>query len=102
LLATVARETVHELDASVGAPGPYSLTVREGFARLAQPSRPSLPASHFVTIGRNVPLHEAGWRKEITISDFQQQIYFCGQGLNARKQLRWFDKIEFSREPGQF
>jgi len=41
------------------------------------PSRPSHPASRFVTIGRNVPLHEAGRAQDFTFSDFQKEKYFA-------------------------
>jgi hypothetical protein len=38
-----------ELGTSVGVPGPHGFAVREGHARLAQPTRPPHPASTFVT-----------------------------------------------------
>src|SRR6185312_7369028 len=62
LLASVAsRPSSARLDASIGAPGPRDFAVRACAARLAARTRPSQPASRFVTIGRNVPRGEAGW-----------------------------------------
>jgi hypothetical protein len=48
-----------------------------------KPKRPSLPASRFVTIGRNAPLDEVGWR--IHTPDFisEKANYFSPEGLTA-------------------
>src|SRR5215472_1826271 len=44
LLATVAREIVHELDPSVEGTGPHGLTVRRRVIRLLTRRHPSHPA----------------------------------------------------------
>jgi hypothetical protein len=60
-----ARCALWEFSASVGAPGPHSLAVREAIVRphskkeCCDRSRPPLPASTSVTIAKR-PLHEAG------------------------------------------
>jgi hypothetical protein len=53
--------------------GPHGFVERTARLVVARRSRPSQPASRFVTIGRNVPLGEAGWLGYGTISDFQQE-----------------------------
>jgi hypothetical protein len=61
LLASVACEIIiRKLDPSVGGPGPHDFAVRARLRSSRRLTRPSHPASRFVTIGRNVPLHEAG------------------------------------------
>jgi hypothetical protein len=50
-----------------------------------------------VTIGRNVPLDEAGWQSKIIISDFQQHDYFCAPALNAQNTLELLANFDFSR-----
>jgi hypothetical protein len=52
--------------------GPHGFVERVARLVVARRSRPPQPASRFVTIGRNVPLAEAGCRTYGTISDFQQ------------------------------
>jgi hypothetical protein len=59
-VATVARKSSCELDLSVGRPGPHGFAVRIARGSSAAATRPSHPASRFVTIGRNAPLLEAG------------------------------------------
>jgi hypothetical protein len=74
LIAPVASPNVlAKLDLSVGRPGPHAFA-RPRAASLVSRSRPRppQPASRFVTIGRNVPLDEAGWESKIISSDFQQ------------------------------
>jgi hypothetical protein len=48
-----------------------------------------------VTIGRNVPLDEAGWRMENIISDFQQQNYFAPRPLKSPKRFGAAGEISF-------
>ena len=55
------RIIIRQLDASVGASGPRDFAVRTDRARQPRLTRPSRPASRFVTIGRNVPRVEAVW-----------------------------------------
>jgi len=43
---------VPELDTSVGVPGPHGFVGRVACASSSAPTRPSQPASRFVTIGR--------------------------------------------------
>jgi hypothetical protein len=73
LLASVARKVgvsgrrptspTRELDPSVGGSGQHDFARPRAarFVRARRP-RPSLSASRFATIGRNVPGVEAGWR----------------------------------------
>ena len=52
-------------------------------ARLAAPMRPSQPASRFVTIGRNVPPGEAGWRQDNHIFPKNERRIFLREGLDT-------------------
>src|SRR5665647_1252431 len=61
LIATVARAPWRELDASVGASGPYDFAVRIRRSRLQHHQRPPLPVPTFVTIA-SAPLGGTGWR----------------------------------------
>ena len=61
------------VDPSVEGTGPHGLTVRACPRSSREPPRPPLPASRFVTIAQNVPLHEAGFRINSTISGFRQE-----------------------------
>src|SRR5689334_18453324 len=55
------RNVSPALDLSVGRPGPHDFARPRWPAFVSrEPSRPSHPASRFVTIGRNVPLDETG------------------------------------------
>src|SRR6202011_4666995 len=58
------------VDPSVGGTGPHAFAVRVCLRSSRRPTRPSHPASRFVTIARNVPLHEAGWGGIYTSSGF--------------------------------
>jgi hypothetical protein len=49
--------------------GPHDFAVRITTIRLMARCGHRFPASRIVTIGRNVPLAEAGWRHQITNSD---------------------------------
>jgi len=95
LLATVAREIVHELDPSVEGTGPHGLTERAYLRSPREPSRPPLPASRFVTIGRNIPLHEAGFRIFSIVSDFPQ-VVFVWQRPRHDERIETIWKIRFS------
>ena len=46
------------------------------------PSRPPHPAPRFVTIGRNAPCIEAGWREESTYFRKTEVNYFFARGLD--------------------
>src|SRR3954451_703446 len=74
-----------ELDACFGAPEPHGFTVREPQALVSRSARPPHPASRFVTIGRNAPCIEAGWRDENTHFRNTESKY-----LFARGQDRFF------------
>jgi len=52
LLATVAREIVHELDPSVGGSGPHGLTVRHDVPRQTHHRVHRIPLLTFVTIAK--------------------------------------------------
>ncbi len=69
---------------SVGMPGPRDLTVRLGAHRLLAPPRPPLPASPFVTIGRNVPLHRGGMRGKI--------VLICPTRQARKPATEWHDR----------
>jgi hypothetical protein len=77
-----------ELDLSVGRPGPHAFA-RPLMASLVSRRRlrPSHSAPRFVTIGRNVPLDEAGCAMKIIFSDFQQSVYFRDELLKTRNAL---------------
>ena len=64
-VATVASwDSPAKLDTSIGVPGPHGFVERLARFVVSAHPRPSLPASRFVTIGRNVPRVEAGCRGE--------------------------------------
>jgi len=60
-------------------------------------SRPPHPVSRFVTIGRNVPLAEAGCVNICIISDFQKAKYFSPCIWTADSPLKQFTNFGFSR-----
>src|SRR6185312_2884529 len=75
------RETSSQsLTSASGGQDHALLLVRLGSpSSCASPKHPPQPAARFVTIGRNVPLNEAGWQMKITFSDFQQSNYFSSK-----------------------
>ena len=96
LIATVAREFVHELDTSVGVSGPHDFAVRAGIARRATPTRPSHPAPRFVTIGRNVPLAGAGRPESVPLICPTTQVeYFLPGDWTTQISLICFVKLTF-------
>src|ERR1035438_7059049 len=76
------RNCFRQLDASVGASGPHDFAVRNNAARLASPSRPSHPASTFVTIAKR-PSCESGTRGRLPL------IWGCDQYSPAA--AHWHD-----------
>jgi hypothetical protein len=80
-LATVATRIIsRRLSISVGMPGPHDFTSASLAFVSRKPNVHRIPASRVVTIARNAPLNEAGWRHTITISDKAKEIYFSNQG----------------------
>jgi hypothetical protein len=61
-VATVARNHLANLTSASGGQDHTASPSASCAPRLGAPTRPSHPASRFVTIGRNVPLLEAGRR----------------------------------------
>jgi hypothetical protein len=76
------------LDLSVGRPGPHAFA-RPLAASLVQRRRPrpSHSAPRFVTIGRNVPLDEAGWPQQIMIFCFSAIDLFLHPGLESPEDI---------------
>jgi hypothetical protein len=68
LLPPSLADRDRKLSLSVGRPGPHAFAVRTSAVRPHESARrclrPSHPASRFVTIGRNAPLHRGGMAKE--------------------------------------
>jgi hypothetical protein len=54
-----------------------------------------IPASRFVTIGRNAPLSEAGWREEATDLGRMESEMFFARGLDDPNQLESPREIDF-------
>jgi hypothetical protein len=69
-----------KLDPSVGRSGPHVFAVRLLHPWSVDAARVHrIPASRFVTIGRNVALDGAGWERKAIISAFPQHDYFGPQ-----------------------
>jgi hypothetical protein len=70
---------------------------RAGIATSNDALRPSHPVSRLVTIGRNVPLVEAGCGQECTVSDFRKQKYFWRQDWTVDSALNPLANFDFWR-----
>jgi hypothetical protein len=82
LLATIAREFLHELDPSVGGPGPHDFAVRFGIARLTMLSRPSHPAAN-VHDDRDTPLLWSRTGRTIASIAFLKREIFLRTGIDT-------------------
>src|SRR3954464_6508174 len=84
ILAPVARNTRrkhHELDTSSGVSGPHDFTVRFNAVRQPASTRPSQPASTFVTT-RTPLFDEAGCAEISMISEKKKEKSFRSEALN--------------------
>jgi hypothetical protein len=54
-------------------------------------------ASRVVTIARNAPLNEAGWRQRNINSEKEKEIYFLREGWTAQISLKPLAKSVFPR-----
>jgi hypothetical protein len=79
-LATVAIWIISkQLSISVGMPGPHDFTSASLAFVSRKPNVHRIPAPRVVTIARNAPLNEAGWRHTIMFSEKKKAKYFRGR-----------------------
>ncbi len=103
LVPVILRKVLARLDLGIGRPGPHAFAVRvRSHSSHASSTRPSQPASRFVTIGRNVLWMRrdggmAGWREGNMYFRKTEVIYFCWDPLNAPIMLRRLAKSDFPR-----
>jgi hypothetical protein len=96
-LAPVAREFVHELGASVGAPEPHDFAVRDGTARLAAPSASIASRSTFRD-DRDTPSRRCGMVESVKLFPPNREAkYFCERDWTTQISLNCFNKLEFAR-----
>jgi hypothetical protein len=82
----VLRNVFAKLDLSVGRPGPRAFAVRVGSPSSHASRRVHrIPASRFVTIGRNVPLDEAGWERRKSLFLIFRNMIILRPGLERLK-----------------
>ena len=90
------RERLCQFSASLGAPGPHDFAVRGGSARLAQPPRPSQPASTFVTT-RTPLCTRRDARREDTAFRKREAEYFPHRDWTGGIALKRRRKFDFLR-----
>jgi hypothetical protein len=96
-LAPVAREFVHELGASVGAPEPHDFAVRDSTARLAAPSASIASRSTFRD-DRDTPLLAVRDGTALLLFlPIEKAKYFLKTGWTGQISLRLLAKIAFWR-----
>jgi hypothetical protein len=91
------REDSRELDASVGASGPYALTVRVSAVRQRRIRVHRIPAR--VRDDRETPLSSGGTAALLhLIWVFGKSEYFCKRGWTGQISLNRLAKFDFTRK----
>jgi len=90
-LVSLRRLAHHQERSLTPASGRQDHAISPSASHAVRPTaatRPSHSASRFVTIGRNVPHLEAGWRQSITVFRKTEDKYFSSRGLTSLPIIR--------------